>query len=100
MKKVFSTFQTYASGFELKELLRKRVKYLNPMKVKKFGNKLYESGLSLQGTSQVQVLEVLTVYIKPRKCKEWFWDVRFSSARLIRRACGLCVSVICYKFGT
>ena len=99
MKKVFSTFQTCALGFELKELLRKRVKYLNPMEVTKFENKLYESGLSLQGTSQIQVLEVLTVYIKPRKaCNEWFWNVRFSSGRLIRRACGLCVSVVCYEF--
>ena len=68
------------------------------MKVKKFENKLYESGSSLQGTSQIQALEVLTVYIKPRKCKEWFWNVRFSSGRLIRRACGLCVNVVCYKF--
>ena len=45
MKKVFSTFQTCALGFELKELLRKRVKYPNPMKVTKFENELYESGL-------------------------------------------------------
>ena len=60
------------------------------MKVKKFENKLYDSGLSLQGTSQVQVLEVLAVYIKPRKCKEWFWNVRFSSGKLIERPVGLC----------
>ena len=86
MKKVFSTFQTCALGFELKELLRKRVKYLNPMKVTKFENKLYESGLSLQGTSQIQVLEVLTVYTKTQKvCHEWFWNVRFSSGTLIKK---------------
>ena len=43
------------------------------MEVTKFEDKLYVSGLSLQGTSQIQVLEVLTVYTKTQKvCHEWF----------------------------
>ena len=57
MKKVFLLFKTCALGFELKELLRKWAKikkevYFIPMKVMESENKLYESGLFLQGTLQ------------------------------------------------
>ena len=48
MKKVFLLFKLVLRVFELQELLRKRVKYPNPMKVTKFENELYESGLVLQ----------------------------------------------------